>query len=195
MGQIGSAAVPRPMRADARRNHDKLLAVAKVAFSEHGPEASLDEIARRAGVGAGTLYRHFPTREALIEAVYRDEVQVLCDAADQYGHELPPDQALAAWLRAVVRYVSAKRGLSAALKAMVGVESQVFAVCHQAITAHGGALLEQAQRAGVVRAELTLSDLLRLASAIGQASESVPEDKDMAERLLGLMMDGWRGKA
>jgi AcrR family transcriptional regulator len=193
MGQSGSAATPRPMRADARRNHDKLLAVAKVAFAENGPEASLDDIARRAGVGAGTLYRHFPTREALIEAVYRDEVHVLCDAADRFGSDLPADEALAAWLKALVRYVAAKRGLSLALKSMLGVDSEVFAVCHKAITDHGGALLERAQQAGVVRTDLSLGDLLRLASAIGQASESAPEDKGMAERLLALMMDGWRG--
>jgi AcrR family transcriptional regulator len=192
MGVTGSAAAQRPMRADARRNHERLLAVAKVAFAARGAEASLDDIARQAGVGAGTLYRHFPTREALLEAVYREEVEILCREADRLGGDQDPAQALAAWLRALVRYVATKRGLSTALKAMVGTDSAVFAVCHEAITRHGGALLEGAQRAGAVRADLSLSDLLRLASAIGTATEQAPHDEGLAERLLGLMMDGWR---
>jgi AcrR family transcriptional regulator len=192
MGLTGSAATPRPMRADARRNHDRLLAVAKVAFAERGAEASLDDIARQAGVGAGTLYRHFPTREALLEAVYREEVEVLCAEADRLNDVQPPDEALAAWLGALVRYVTAKRGLATALKAMVGKDSQVFALCHKQITEHGGALLERAQQAGVVRSDISLGDLLRLASAIGTASEQAPDDPTLAPRLLGLMMDGWR---
>lgn len=192
MGLTGSAATQRPMRADARRNHDKLLAVAKVAFAEHGGEASLDDIARQAGVGAGTLYRHFPTREALLEAVYREEVQVLCDEADRLGADEAPDKALATWLQALVRYVGTKRGLSAAFKAMVGTDSRVFAQCHAAITEHGGALLRRAQEAGAVRPDIELRDLLRLASVIGQAGEQAPQDKDLAQRLLALMMDGWR---
>jgi AcrR family transcriptional regulator len=192
MGLTGSAATERPMRADARRNRDKLLAVAKVAFAKHGADASLDDIARQAGVGAGTLYRHFPTREALLEAAYRDEVQILCDEADRLGSDEAPDEALAAWLRRVVRYIATKRGLAAAIKAMVGTDSKVFALCHEAITDHGGALLKRAQDAGAVRADVRLSDLLRLASAIGQANDNFPQDTGMAERLLALMMDGWR---
>src|SRR5882724_6338324 len=180
MGFTGSAATPRPMRADARRNHDRLLTAAKVAFADRGAEASLDDIARQAGVGAGTLYRHFPTREALLEAVYREEVQILCDEADRLNSTEPPAEALAAWLGALLRYATAKRGLSGALKAMAGTHSQVFAVCHKRISEHGGALLERAQRAGAVRADISLGDLLRLASAISTASEQVPDDPGMA---------------
>ena len=106
----------RKPRADARRNRDRLLEAAKAAFGELGPEASLDEIARRAGVGIGTLYRHFPTREAIVEAVYRREVQQLADAAPRLAESLPPAEALRAWLGVFIAYIGAQKVIAPALK-------------------------------------------------------------------------------
>src|SRR5436305_2274253 len=106
-----AATATKAMRADAQRNRDALLEAAAAAFTEHGPEASLEEVARRAGVGIGTLYRHFPTREALVEAAYRRGFETLCDQADQFAQALPPADALEAWMQAFVDYAATKRGL------------------------------------------------------------------------------------
>jgi AcrR family transcriptional regulator len=180
----------RPMRADARRNRQRLLAAARTAFTEHGAEASLDDIARRAGVGSGTLYRHFPTRQALVEAVYRDQVEALCTRGYELLDTLPPDDALAAWLRALADYVTTKRGLATAMKAIMDDQgSQVFASCKQALYAAARALLTRAQETGTVRADADVDDLLRLVHAIAVATEQAP---DGGERLLSLVMDGLR---
>ncbi len=106
------ASAQRPMRADARRNYERLVATATAAFAERGAEASLDDIARRAGVGSGTLYRHFPTRQALLEAVYRDQVEELCSQARELLASPSPGDAFATWLRAMASYMTTKRGLS-----------------------------------------------------------------------------------
>ena len=120
----------RPLRADAQRNRDKLLTVAVAAFAEHGIEASLEDIARRAGVGIGTLYRHFPTRDCLMEAVYRHQVELLCDAATDLLATKDPDEALTLWMERFVSHVATKRGMAMALKAVVGKDSELFAYCH-----------------------------------------------------------------
>src|SRR5262244_2488694 len=146
---------PRPMRADAQRNYAKLLDAANAAFLEHGADdVSLEEIARRAGVGAGTLYRHFPTRQALLEAVYRDDIAELSAQAYELLERLPPDEALAEWLRLQVAYVIRKRGLGAAVFAAVGKESELFLWCREALRGAGTALLAAGQRAGTVRADV-----------------------------------------
>src|SRR5579863_9911376 len=109
----------RPLRADARRNRDRLLAVAVRAFSQDGPDVTLDAIAKDAGVGIGTLYRHFPTREALVEAAYRNELARLCDAAPDLLRTLPPDPALRLWMNRFVDYMSTKRDMADALNAVI----------------------------------------------------------------------------
>jgi AcrR family transcriptional regulator len=182
---------PRPQRADARRNVELLLAAAREAFATDGPNAPLDDIARAAGVGSGTLYRHFPTRLALLEAVYRDNVERLCDEGERLAASEPPAEALIDWLRGFVSVVSQKRGLAAALTAD-GRESELFAQCHAMINATGGTLLDNAKAAGAVRDDVDLADLLKIAKAFAYAGETSPEGGALAERLLALSMDGLR---
>ncbi len=182
--------VQPPMRADARRNRKRLVAAAAAAFTEHGAEASLDDIARRAGVGSGTLYRHFPTRQALLEAVYLDQVEALCAHAYELLATAPPGDALATWLRAVVDYATMKRGLSELMHSL-DKESARFLWCRDALRAAGGALLARAQQAGAVRSDVTIVDLLRLIMAISKATEPAPGG---ADRLLAVVLDGLRNQ-
>lgn len=185
-------AAARPMRADARRNVDLLVAAAREAFAAHGPEASLDDIARSAGVGSGTLYRHFPTRLALLEAVYRDNVERLAAGGDRLRATLPPGEALVAWLGEFVGYVAIKRGLATALTRGLGNDADVFAQCHAVMARTGDALLADAKAVGAVRREVELTDLLRLAGAIAAAAENSPEGPALSERLLKLAIEGVR---
>jgi AcrR family transcriptional regulator len=186
-----SAEPPRPMRADAQRNYARLLAVAKDAFGEHGADAPLDDIAKRAGVGAGTLYRHFPTRDSLMAAVYRDDVAELSAQAHDLLERMPPEEALAEWMRMQIAYIIRKRGLGTALVTLLGRDSELFAWCRDALRDAGGALLQAAQRAGTVRTDVDAADLLRLGHSIAVATEHAPED---AERLLTVVLDGLRTK-
>jgi AcrR family transcriptional regulator len=179
----------RPMRADARRNFDRLIVAAREAFTEHGPEASLDDIARRAGVGPGTLYRHFPARLALLEAVYRDDITRLSDRARELLAEKPIEEALGTWMLEQVEYVLYRRALAATLKTALDRDSETMAYCKTAMREAADAMLVRAKEAGLVRPEVTGSDLLRLGHAIGYASEYAPED---AERMLSYMLDGLR---
>ena len=136
----------KPMRADAQRNYQRLLSAAMAAFTEQGADdASLEEIARRAGVGIGTLYRHFPTRGALLEAVYRDQVEALRSRADELLESDAPDEALAAWLRALVAFSSTKHSLTSALLATLGQDSDLLSTCSMRICGAAEALLERAQ--------------------------------------------------
>jgi AcrR family transcriptional regulator len=195
MGEFGPAASPRPMRADARRNYEKLVEVGRAAFAARGAEASLDDIAKQAGVGPGTLYRHFPTRVALLEAVYRDDVTALCTHAEKLLADLPPAQALAAWMRTFVRYATTKRGLTEALRADIGEQKKTtpfFLDCSAAIRAAGGALLERAQQAGEVRTDASMADLLKLVHGIAVVTEHATDDDGQAERLLSVVLDGLR---
>src|SRR5882724_9854909 len=141
----------RPMRADARKNYDKLVAAARATFSEGGTSAPLENVAERAGVGIGTLYRHFPTRQALLEAVYVDEVEAMARAAAELT-ELPPWDALSQWLHQYVGFAATKRALTEALLE-AAPDSDVLLSCRTAITGAGTALVERAQRAGVIRAD------------------------------------------
>jgi AcrR family transcriptional regulator len=177
------------VRVDARRNHDRLVDAARAAFTEHGPEAPLDDVARRAGVGAGTLYRHFPTRDSLIEAVYRDDVEELCKLAYQLLQTRPPAEALAGWMRAQMDHVQAKRGLGSALLASVGRDAELFAWCRDRLCAAADALLAAAREAGAARSDVTGPDLLRLGHGIAVATEHVPDE---AGRLLTVVLDGLR---
>jgi AcrR family transcriptional regulator len=184
----------RPRRADAQRNVERLIAAAREAFAAEGVNASLDDIARAAGVGAGTLYRHFPTRLALFEAVYRDSVERLCADGRRLADTEPPAEALVAWLNGFVTVVSQKRGLAAALTEE-GRTSELFAQCHSMINATGGELLDRAKVAGAVRDDVDLGDLLKMAKAFAQAAETSPEGPALAERLLDLSLDGLRPRA
>ncbi len=183
---------PRLKRADAVRNVAALVAVAREAFAAHGPNASLDEIARSAGVGPGTLYRHFPTRLALLEAVYRDVVDQLCADGDRLLETAPPAEAFAAWLHRFVGYVGEKRGLAGALTSEGIAERAVFAQCRGNIFATGGKLLDAAKAAGAINPEVDLGDVFKLVSAIARAGEGSPDGSELSSRLLDLAMDGLR---
>ena len=183
----------RPMRADARRNYDRLLSAALAAFAEHGADdASLEEIARRAGVGIGTLYRHFPTRQALLEAVYRDQVEALRARADELRESDSPADALAAWLRALVAFSSTKHSLTTALLETLGKDSDLLSACSMVICGAADTLLTRAQQAGVVRADADPLDVIRLVHAVNIATQRGPTDPGQTDRLLGLILDGLR---
>jgi AcrR family transcriptional regulator len=173
---------------------ERLIVAAREAFATHGPGASLDHIARNAGVGSGTLYRHFPTRLALLEAVYRDGVERLCAQGQELMVTEEAAEALVDWLKGFVSYVAQKRGLAGALAGAMGMEATLFAECHTMITATGGALLERAQKAGALRDDVELADLLRLAGGIAYAGETSPEGSVLSERLLSLALDGLRSR-
>ena len=147
---MSTAQSERPLRADAQRNREKLLTVAVAAFAEHGVEASLEDIARRSGVGIGTLYRHFPTRDCLMEAVYRHQVELLCGAADDLLATEEPDRALELWMERFVAHVATKRGMATALKSVIGKDSELFAYCHGLIRASVTKLLTAAADAGSI---------------------------------------------
>lgn len=186
-----SAGQHRPMRADARRNYDRLLAAALAAFSEQGADtASLEEIARRAGVGIGTLYRHFPTRQALLEAVYRDQVEALGLRAAKLMLAESPGAALAEWLRALVTFGGTKRSLTTALLETLDKESELLSSAGAVLRESTTALLDRAQQAGVARTDVKGTDVLRLAHGVSMAAEWAPGDPGQAERMLTLVIDG-----
>jgi AcrR family transcriptional regulator len=183
----------RKPRADARRNRDGLLEAAKAAFGEVGAEASLDEIARRAGVGIGTLYRHFPTREAVVEAVYRREVQQLADAAPRLIDSLPPAEALRAWMRLFIDYIAAKKVIAPALKSLVGGGSALYADSGARINEAMALLVERARASGDIRPNTDSADLLR--ALIGFAYvNAAPDWEASARRLIDLLIDGLRSQ-
>jgi AcrR family transcriptional regulator len=185
-----SQAVP-PKRADARRNYDLLLAAAAAAFAEHGADdVSLEEIARRAGVGIGTLYRHFPARQALLEAVYRDQVDGLEVLAAKLLTSESPGEALAEWVRAFVTFGRAKRSLSTALVSTIGKDSELMSVCSRVLRNCTEAVLTRAQEAGAARADVQAADIFRLAHGLIMAMDNAPSDADQADRLISLVVDG-----
>ena len=189
-GEKAPRAIRKP-RADARRNREGLLEAAKAAFAEVGAETSLEEIARRAGVGIGTLYRHFPTRDAIVEAVYRREVQQLSDAAPRLMELLPPVEALRAWMGLFIDYVAAKRVIAPALKSLVGGGSALYADSSAHINGAMALLVERAQASGDIRPNADPADLLR--ALIGFAYvNSAPDWEASARRLIDLMIDGLR---
>jgi len=179
---------PRPKRADARRNYEKLLAAARDEFAAEGTGATLEDVARRAGVGIGTLYRHFPTRQDLLEAVYFDEVQAICDSAEKYVDQ-PPLQALTGWLHEFVGFAAKKRALAEELFAYVDRDSPVFSSCANAIYGAGEDLLKRAQEAGAVRADVDISDVTKMVGGIAAIRTA---DPDQIDRILGLALDGLR---
>jgi AcrR family transcriptional regulator len=178
------------MRADARRNCELLIATAREVFTEKGAEAPLDEIAKRAGVGAGTLYRHFPNRESLVEAVYRGEVDTLACLADELLAEYEPPEALTRWMREQVRFVNHRRGLAVTLKLALSPGSDTMNWCRDRLLAAAGALVDAGKAAGTIRPDVLPFDLLRLGHGLAVASEH--GDAEDAERMLGVMLDGLR---
>lgn len=191
MGTPSVTLADRPKRADARRNYDKLVTAARQAFTDLGSSASLEEIARRADVGIGTLYRHFPTRQDLLQAVYVEEVEALAASVEDFA-DLSPWDALVAWLRRFVAYALAKRALSDELLATVGTESPVFRKCHDAIWDAGEPLLRRAQEDGSVRKDTDFTEVAKMVSGISMIKSAEPEQLD---RILLMALDGLRYRA
>ncbi|WP_200209634.1 TetR/AcrR family transcriptional regulator [Micromonospora coerulea] len=182
---------PRPLRADALRNRQRLLDAAVRAFSHDGPEVTLDSIAKDAGVGIGTLYRHFPTREALIEAAYRNELTKLCDAAPDLLATLPPDRALRAWMDRFVDYLSTKRGMADALRLAIASGANPYAHSRDRLLATLDLLLAAGGATGAVRGDVAPADVLAGLSGISLVAGE-PDQREQASRLLDLLMDGLR---
>ncbi|MDQ0948280.1 AcrR family transcriptional regulator [Streptomyces phaeochromogenes] len=174
----------RPHRKDAARNYDALITAAREAFAEHGAEASLEDVARRAGVGIGTLYRNFPTRRHLFESVYADEVNALCRVAEEVA-DLEPWEALTTWLDRFADYMVTKRAVREALND----ESEIFTACRESLYAAGGPLFERAQRTGAARTDMTFFDLLRMVSGI---TATAFDDDAQRDRVLSVALDGVR---
>lgn len=181
----------RPLRADARRNRDRLLAAAVHALSQDGPDVTLDAIARSAEVGIGTLYRHFPTRDALVEAAYRNELARLCDAAGDLLANLPPDLALRAWMDRFVDYMTTKRGMADALRALIASGGNPYAHSRDRMTAAVAGLLAAGSAAGTVRSDVDPVDVLASLSGVSLVAGE-PAQREQARRLLDLLMDGLR---
>jgi AcrR family transcriptional regulator len=182
---------PRKPRADAVRNRDRVLEAAKTVFSAGGPEASLEAVARTAGVGIGTLYRHFPTREALFEAVYRREVQQLADLAERLKEEAEPVEALRQWMRSNVRFVATKKGMSAALALAAYKPSDLFSYSFDQLTRAVGGLLDRAVAAGEIRDDISPEDLIRALVGMCYMHDQPGWQKSVL-RLLDVFIDGLR---
>lgn len=185
------ATASRPLRADALRNYEKLIAAAREAFAEGGASTSLEAIARRAQVGIGTLYRHFPTRQALLEAVYVDEVETLCRSAADLA-ELPPWEALVAWLHRFVAYLATKQALAEELLSYVDRDASVFRTCRTEIFAAGEPLLERAQQARLVRGDTNLTEIVQMVGGIAKIPAAQP---DQIDHILEMALDGLRYQA
>jgi AcrR family transcriptional regulator len=184
----------RPLRADAQRNRDRLLDAAVRAFSQEGPEVTLDAIAKDAGVGIGTLYRHFPTREALVEAVYRNELDRLCDAAAELLQSMPPDAALRTWMDRFIDYMTTKRGMADALRALIASGGNPYAHTLDRMTAAISSLLAAGAAAGTIRSDVEPGDVLATIGGISLALGEMGQ-RTQAGRLLDLLMDGLRYQA
>jgi AcrR family transcriptional regulator len=181
----------RPKRADARRNYEKVVAAARDAFTEGGASTSLEEIARRAQVGIGTLYRHFPNRQALLEAVYVDEVEELCRSAGDLD-ELAPWEALVGWLHRFVAYLATKQALAQELLDYVERDAALFQTSRAALYAAGEPLLKRAQQARVVRADTDLPEVIQMVGGIAKIPTSEPGQVD---HILDIALDGLRYRA
>ncbi|MCU1361153.1 MAG: TetR/AcrR family transcriptional regulator [Ilumatobacteraceae bacterium] len=185
-----SATADKPMRADARRNRQRLLAAAIELFND-GDDVTLEAVARQAGVGIGTLYRHFPTRDDLVEAAYRNEVAQLHDAATELLETLPPDEALAAWMHRFVTYAATKNGMRDALQSVVASNSGLSMDTRRRMIAAIDALLSAGVTAGTLRADVDAEDVLFATGGIWQVTAD-ERWRDRAERMVGLIVDGIR---
>jgi AcrR family transcriptional regulator len=190
-GAATGAVTQRRMRADARRNYDLLVTEAAGAIAERGADdVSLEEIARRAGVGIGTLYRHFPTRQSLLEAVFRDQVEALARQAGELRGSASPGSALEDWLAAMMAFGRTKRSLNTALLATLSKDSQAYSMCSQLMRDTTTALLERAQEGGFARRDVLPADLMRLMHGLIMAENAAPGEEGQAERMLSLVVAG-----
>ena len=181
----------RKPRTDALRNRERILEVAKSAFTRHGAGASLDEIAKQAGVGAGTLYRHFPTRDALIEAVYRSEVEKLAAAAHGFAVAMSPVEALRAWLLLFVDYIAAKHIIAPALNSVAGGPSRLYEGSRSMVQGAIDELVKRAKKSGDVRRDVDASDLLRAVIGVSYVG-SGGDWQQSARRLVDILIAGSR---
>jgi AcrR family transcriptional regulator len=179
---------PRPKRADAQRNYQKVLAAAREAFAEGGESTSLEEIARRAGVGIGTLYRHFPTRQALLEALYVDEVEEVCRSAAELDGE-DAWEALNTWFERFISYVATKRALAHELLNYMDMDAPIFQVCRSSLFTAGEPLLQRAQEAGAVRPDVTFAEVMQMVMGITKIPSA---DRAQIEHILRIALDGLR---
>jgi AcrR family transcriptional regulator len=186
-----SPSTDRKPRADAQRNRERLLEVAKEAFTRSGADASLEEIAKQAGVGPGTLYRHFPTREALLEAVYRSEMGKLAAAEQKFAKEMAPIEALRAWLLLFVDTIEAKQLIAPAVNALVGDPKKVFESSYAQMWDAIRALVKRAIKSGDIRKDLDPIDLLRALIGVANVATS-PDWQQSAKRLVDILITGAR---
>ena len=180
--------IERPKRADARRNYEKVLAAAREAFAEGGESTSLEEIARRAGVGIGTLYRHFPNRQALLEAVYVNEVEEVCRSAEEL-QGADPWAALSGWFERLIGYLATKQALAAELLNYLDRDAPLFHVCRGSLFDAGAPLLKRAQDVGVVRADVEFPEVMQMVVGIGKIPTS---DPDQIAHMIRIALDGLR---
>jgi AcrR family transcriptional regulator len=191
MAKKRSQLTGRKPRTDAQRNRERILEVAKEAFTRSGANASLDDIAKDAGVGAGTLYRHFPTRDALIEAVYRTEVEKLAAAERRFADAMPPIEALRAWMLLFVDYIAAKHIIAPALNTLVGGPSKLYEGSRAQVHGAIDALVKRAIKSGDVRKDLEPFDLLRALIGVSNVASS-PDWQQSAKRLVDILITGSR---
>src|SRR5580658_2320250 len=191
MASTNTKIAPRKPRTDAQRNRERILEVAKGAFTRSGANASLDDIAKEAGIGAGTLYRHFPTRDALIEAVYRTEVEKLAAAEKKFSESLPPIEALRAWMLLFVDHIAAKQIIAPALNTLVGGPSKLFEGSRAQIQGAIDALVRRAIKSGDIRKDLDPFDLLRALIGVSHIA-SGPGWQQSARRLVDILITGSR---
>jgi AcrR family transcriptional regulator len=182
------ALVARPKRADARRNYEKVLAAAREAFAEGGGSTALEEIARRAGVGIGTLYRHFPSRQALLEALYDDEVEEVCRSAAEFESADPWD-ALSGWFERFIGYIATKQALAQELFNYLDRDAELFKVCRASLFEAGEPLLRRAQEAGVVRPDVDIADVIQMVVGIAKIPAG---DAAQNQHILRVALDGLR---
>ena len=183
--------VLRKPRTDAQRNRSRILEVAKEAFSRSGANASLDDIARQSGVGAGTLYRHFPSRDALLEAVYSNEVRKLAVAERELSARLPPVQALRAWMLLFVDYIATKQIIAPALNTLLGGPAKVYEASRSQIQGAIEVLVKRAIKSGEIRSDLDPFDLLRALIGVSNVA-STPDWRQSARRLVDILISGSR---
>ena len=179
----------RPKRADARRNYDKVLAAAREAFAEGGESTALEEIARRAGVGIGTLYRNFPNRQALLETLYLEEVEGICRLAEEQRESADPWEALTNWFERFIGYIATKQALAAELTNYLDRDAQLFKSSRAALWAAGEPLLTRAQEAGVVRPDAEIGDVMHMVMGIAKVPAA---DPSQTTHIVRMALDGLR---
>jgi AcrR family transcriptional regulator len=180
----------RPLRADAQRNRERLLEAAVRAFSQDGADVTLESIAKDAGVGIGTLYRHFPTRETLVDAAYQNELARLCDGVTDLLATMPPNEATRTWMDRFFDYMATKRGMADALRALIASGGNPYANSRNRLTTAIATLLDAGATAGTIRPDVEADDVLASLGGISMMGEHVP--RDAAGRMLDLLMDGLR---